>query len=119
MSQVRYFLRHRTEEARWTEVSKPEWVSAERGAGFRNTWGRDSEPATGGFGNGSIEGSVCYNGGTPEGFEEKPQESVRDLVEWLATLDDPDPASQGFQDRRTVTLTQIVERAKKALGGQP
>lgn len=115
---VRYFLKSAASHHRWVEVTKSEWVDAERGAGFRNTWGRDSEPATGGFGNGSVQGTVTYGDRVPEGFEEAPQEPLRELAEWLVTLDDPDPASQGFQDRRTTTMTQIIERARKALDVQ-
>lgn len=40
------------------EVTKLEWVAAERAAGFRG--GRPGEPATGGFGNGSINGTIEY-----------------------------------------------------------
>lgn len=38
------------------QVTKADWVAAERGAGFRG--GRLGEPSTGGFGNGSISGSI-------------------------------------------------------------
>ena len=41
---------------------------------------------------------------------------VHDLLVWLVSLDDPDPESQGFQDRRTVTMTGIIQRARAALG---
>ena len=56
----RYFLRLEPggEEL---EVTKAEFVAAERAAGFRNTSGRDDEPATGGFGNGTIRGRVEYH----------------------------------------------------------
>lgn len=37
----------------------------------------------------------------------------RQLLEWIISLDDPDPESGGFQDRRTVTLTQIISKAQE------
>lgn len=40
------------------EVTKAEWVAAERSAGFRG--GRPGEPSTGGFGNGYVNGSMEY-----------------------------------------------------------
>lgn len=40
---------------------------------------------------------------------------VVDFVKWIVSLDDPDPESEGFQDRRTTTLTDIIRRARKAL----
>lgn len=42
------------------EVTKPEWVAAERAAGFHNTMGRPDEPGTGGFSDGHIRGSLEY-----------------------------------------------------------
>ena len=42
------------------EVTKREWVAAERSAGFINTMGRPDEPGTGGFSNGHIRGSLEY-----------------------------------------------------------
>jgi hypothetical protein len=42
------------------EVTKAEWVAAERAAGFINTMGRPDEPGTGGFGNGYIRGTIEY-----------------------------------------------------------
>lgn len=38
------------------------------------------------------------------------------FAQWVVSLDDDDPQSQGRQDRRTVTLQQITERARQALG---
>lgn len=43
---------------------------------------------------------------------------VHDFVAWVLTLDDPDPESQGFQDRRTATMTEIIRRAREAMGVQ-
>lgn len=37
---------------------------------------------------------------------------AREFVAWLVSLDDPDPESRGFQDRRTVTLSDIIEKAR-------
>jgi hypothetical protein len=42
-------------------------------------------------------------------------EMVYDFARWVVSLDDPDPASAGQRERRTVTLTQIIERARAAL----
>lgn len=50
------------------EVTKAEWVAAERSAGFRG--GRPGEPSTGGFGNGSINGTIEY---IPAGQPTTPQ----------------------------------------------
>lgn len=41
---------------------------------------------------------------------------LKAFAEWLVSLDDDDPNSPGRKDRQTVTLTQIVNRAKEALG---
>jgi len=57
----RYFLRVGS-ATRWQEVTKEEWVSAERSAGFHNTMGRPDEPATAGFSNGSVSGTLRYRG---------------------------------------------------------
>ena len=43
---------------------------------------------------------------------------TRALAEWLVLLDDDDPESPGRQDRRTVTLTAIIDRARAALDGE-
>ena len=53
---IRYFLSLGGGPKR--EVTKAEWVAAERSAGF--TGGRPGEPSTGGFGNGSISGTLEY-----------------------------------------------------------
>ncbi len=42
------------------EVTKAEWVAAERSAGFYPKGGGSTEPATGGFGNGTINGTIEY-----------------------------------------------------------
>ena len=52
----RYFLKRG--DAAWEEVTKAQFVSAERGAGFHNTLGQPDEPATGGFGNGGLGGGA-------------------------------------------------------------
>lgn len=55
----------------WSEVTKEQWVQAERGAGFRNTMGKPDEPGTGGFSNGSVSGRIVnmdyYN---PEHYDD-------------------------------------------------
>jgi len=43
---------------------------------------------------------------------------LRGLAEWLVAMDDDDPESIGRQDRRTVTLTAIIDRALAALDGE-
>lgn len=54
----RYFLS--TEFSPEAEVTKAQFVRAERAAGFRNTMGRPDEPATAGFIHGVIRGRVEY-----------------------------------------------------------
>lgn len=41
------------------EVTRAEWIQAERSAGFRSKFGDDSE-ATGGFSSGGVSGSIEY-----------------------------------------------------------
>lgn len=53
-----YFLRYNGEEEH--EVTKEEFVRAERAAGFHNTLGQPDEPATAGFGSGGVHGHVLY-----------------------------------------------------------
>lgn len=49
----------RLAKGKWREVTKAEWVAAERGAGFHNTMGHPDEPGTGGFGTSlGIEGRI-------------------------------------------------------------
>lgn len=43
---------------RWRRVTRAEWISAERSAGFHNTMGHDDEPGTGGFSNSLIAGRI-------------------------------------------------------------
>jgi hypothetical protein len=116
----RYFLKPDIGRFPWGEVSKAEWVHAERAAGFHNTMGRPEEPATGGFSGNGMRGTVTYGGSEPrsDGSEPEPSELVRlrEFARWVVSLDDPDPQSQGFQDRRTVTMTTIIRRAEDALG---
>lgn len=40
---------------------------------------------------------------------------LRDYAEWVVSLDDPDPLSAGAKERRSITLHQIIERARYAL----
>ena len=40
------------------------------------------------------------------------------FAEWIVSLDDDDPDSPGRQDRKTVTLSNIIDRAKAALNGE-
>lgn len=50
----RYFLR------KWEEVTKEDWVAAERAEGFRNTMGQPKEPATSSFSGKVYEGKRSY-----------------------------------------------------------
>lgn len=47
----------------WTEVTKEEWLRAERNAGFRSK--SRSEYATGGFGSNGISGTYTDDGSVP------------------------------------------------------
>lgn len=54
----------------WQEVSKDEWIKAERRAGFRpKLWSGDPNYmkvcATGSFGDGQISGTITYDGAAP------------------------------------------------------
>lgn len=42
---------------------------------------------------------------------------LRAFASWLVSLDDDNPDSPGRQERRTVTLSQIIDRARVALAG--
>jgi hypothetical protein len=57
---ARYFLSISGVEDSEKEVTKEQFVRAERAAGFRNTMGRPDEPATGSFSNGAVSGRVEY-----------------------------------------------------------
>ena len=61
MGKKRYFLKMAHQD-KWDEVTKKQYVQAERAAGFRNTMGQPDEPATAGFSNGSINGKIVYGG---------------------------------------------------------
>jgi hypothetical protein len=43
----------------------------------------------------------------------EPWAAVARFARWLVSLDDPDPDSAGFQDRRVTTMTRIIERARQ------
>jgi len=42
------------------------------------------------------------------------RERLRKFAEWIVSLDDDDPESPGRQARKTVTLSNIIDRARKA-----
>ena len=42
--------------------------------------------------------------------------STRQFLHWLVAMDDPQDG-QGCKDRQAVTLTEIISRARKLLGG--
>lgn len=131
---TRYFLRPDVGRFPWAEASKEEWVQAERAAGFRNTMGRPEEPATGGFSGNGMQGTITYDGGKPRSYSldegryiddevspsllELEVERLRKFAQWVVSLDDPDPQSQGFQDHQTTTMTSIIRQAREALGDQ-
>jgi hypothetical protein len=46
----------------------------------------------------------------------EPWAALESFARWLVSLDNPDPASAGFQERRAVTLIRIIDRARQALG---
>jgi len=124
----RYFIQPDVGDFPWAEVSEEEWVQAERSAGFHNTLGRPDRPATAGFSGSGIRGRVTYDGGKPLSYSSETGDYVEDEVapselerlrqfaRWIVSLDDPDPKSQGFQDRKTVTMNTIVQQAREALG---
>lgn len=45
------------------------------------------------------------------------RDRLKEFAEWIVSMDDDDPNSPGRKDRQTVTLTQIINRAKEALDG--
>jgi hypothetical protein len=59
---ARYFLK--TEWADYVEVTKEQFVNAERSADFYNTMGQPNEPATGGFSGHGVSGKVEYSAPT-------------------------------------------------------
>lgn len=44
------------------------------------------------------------------------EDPAAEFLHWLIRLDDPADA-RGVEDRRTVTLNQIIERARRVLAG--
>lgn len=46
---------------------------------------------------------------------EQDDEKLGELARWLVSMDDPEDAA-GLEERRSVTLTRIIERAREALG---
>lgn len=54
---MRFWLRDNS----WREVSKEEWVRAERAAGFRNTMGEPDEPATSSFSARRVAGTITVD----------------------------------------------------------
>lgn len=38
------------------------------------------------------------------------------FMAWLVAMDDPDPTSEGWAWRRSITLNEIIHNAKKARG---
>jgi hypothetical protein len=65
----RYFLR--CSGGPWEEVDKQTWLEAENNAGFRG--GGMREPSTAAWSGGGMSGTVCCDGGTPEGYVRAPK----------------------------------------------
>jgi hypothetical protein len=65
----------------------------------------------------SAEGTVWWSRAAVPVGGGTPGDGLRELAEWLVSLDDDDSDSPGRCDRRTVTLTQIIDRARNALQG--
>lgn len=66
---MRFFLKAAWQD-REVEVTKEQFVAAERNAGFRPKGEDRGQPATAGFGNGSVSGRVVYEDKDYEGAEE-------------------------------------------------
>ena len=67
---VRYFLK--TDWTSWKEVTKEQWVSAERSAGFRPKGGGDG-CATGGFSGHGVRGRIISDNIKPESYTWDPE----------------------------------------------
>ena len=64
----RFFLK--ADWTGWREVTKVQWVSAERNAGFHNTMGQPNEPGTGGFSGRGTSGRIIDSSfDTPERYD--------------------------------------------------
>lgn len=76
----RYFIQM-GDNGLWNEVSKLDYVNAERMAGFHNTLGQPDEPATAGFSGGIVHGRLCYQGqGLPKNYVSLEGKRVSDLM---------------------------------------
>ena len=65
---MRFFLR--VVGGKWQEVTKRDFIRAERGAGFRPKGGGEDTVATFSFETGSLKGLTVYAGGVlPEEYE--------------------------------------------------
>lgn len=71
------------EETDWEVVTKGEWVSAERKAGFQNTLGKPHEPATSGFSDNGFRGVIVYTEHFLPGQYEDDPELRRAIVKAL------------------------------------
>lgn len=77
----RWFLRHGGDSQPFVEVTKIEWIQAEWDAGFRG--GGPGEPATDGFGSGSVNGIIVYgHEAVPAGALELIEEPPTVTYEW-------------------------------------
>lgn len=46
--------------------------------------------------------------------QETTRTATEQFVEWIVEMDDPDPRSDGWNRRRSITLTRIIDRAREA-----
>lgn len=77
----RWFLRAGGKDQPYVEVDKVTWMQTEWDAGFRG--GGPGEPATGGFGNGSVDGIIVYgHEAVPAGAVELDVEPPTVTYEW-------------------------------------
>lgn len=58
MTDQRFWLALDLPDPQWREVTKEQFVQAERSAGFRNMNGQPKEPATAGFSGGGVQGTT-------------------------------------------------------------
>lgn len=79
MSQPRYFLSHSLFGER--EVTKDQYIAAERMAGFHPKSGKSDDLATGGFSSGDISGSVRYLADEPSALVRIQRELLIELAE--------------------------------------
>jgi hypothetical protein len=88
---MRYLLKSHLPEASWIEVSKEEWIRAERHAGFRPKLSSDHPDymkvcATGGFGNDFVDGKIERDTQIKQADYEKISKDYRGIWEGKRTV---------------------------------